>query len=47
MEVYLRVCWNRVVNNYFELLKGQTTSSNIGENEHLNLFLLQLLDGLA
>jgi hypothetical protein len=47
MEVNLRIRWNGVVYNDIEVIKWDTTSRDVGENEAPNLFLLDLLNRFA
>jgi hypothetical protein len=47
MEVNLGIRWNRVVYNDVEILKWDTTSGDICENEAAYLLLLNLLNRLA
>jgi hypothetical protein len=47
MEVHLWVSWNRVVNHYIKLLKGNSTSRYISKNKSGDLALLNLLNSLA
>jgi hypothetical protein len=47
VEVYIWVSRYRVVHNYLELLKRNSASSDVCENERCDLFLLKRLNGLA
>jgi hypothetical protein len=47
MEVHLRVGWNGVVHYDIEVLKRDTSSGHICENEAPDLLLLDLLNSLA